>query len=137
MTSGAWIVMTVWILVHLVTSAVVFVLIWKVVGLIRFIDERAKAAALNAEAAAEDRKLTKELLVIIKGWATTMEAKDCHREQKIQQVADTAARTAVEVKQAISEASATVTETTAKKVVEMLDDRKAASDSGMGILKTS
>ncbi len=127
-------VMTLWIIVHIVTSVVVFVLIWKVVGLIRFIDERAKAAAKNAEAAAEDRKLTKELLTSVKGLVVAMESKEGHKERKLQQVAETAARTAVEVKQAIAEASVTITEAIAPKVAEMLD-RKAASDSGMGIMK--
>ncbi len=125
-------VMIVWILVHVVASIIVGGLIWKVMRLIEFIDERAKAAAKNAEAAAEDRKLTKELLVTVKGWAVTVEANDEHKKMKIQQVADTATKTACEMKQALADAVTTVTETTACRVVEMLD-KKGASDSNLGL----
>lgn len=132
---GVMSVMILWILVHVITSIAVFLLIYKVIKLIRFIDERAKVAAKNSLEAMEDRKIAKELLTTIKGWAITVEAKENHKEKKMEQVAETAAKTAVEVKQAIAEAVNTVTECTANKVVELLD-KKSASDSTMNILKT-
>ncbi len=129
-------VMVVWILVHVVASIIVGGLIWKVMRLIEFIDERAKAAARNAEAAAEDRKLTKELLVTVKGWAVTVEANDEHKKMKIQQVADTATKTACEMKQALAEAVTTVSDTVACRVGEMLD-KKTANDSNFGVPLTT
>lgn len=108
-----------WLAVHIVLTGVVGLLVYKVFRLIWRVE-------LRAEEASADRKLTHELLTIVKGWALVVEQKEEDKGKRMQAVAEVAEKTAVEIRQAVE---ATV-KATADEVIAVLDQR-AGGESGI------
>ncbi len=106
-------VLTIAVTIQVLVGAV---LIWKVWSLQDKLETERVENARVKEEAAEDRKLTHQLLTTVKGWALIMERLEKKKDEKLSQVAATTANNVVEVKTAIAEA----VEATATKVVEKL-----------------
>lgn len=100
-----------------------------IIGLLVKVWRLANRLKMVADAAEVDRELTHQILVTIKGWALVVEQHDKVKLEKIQEVAETTARTACEVKQAITEA----VEATTSKVSDIID-KKASGDSSSAVL---
>lgn len=131
---GAWTVLILWLLVQVLAILVSGYLILRVHRLVTRMTENERQASADRLQALEDRKLTRELLVTVKGWTALVDVKDSRKEDQLREVAKVAARTAVEVKAAIETAASIVTEATASRVMEKIEE-KASGESGLGIPK--
>ncbi len=109
-----------WLAVQILVGLLLSIILFRGYSLLWKIEEASKHAALDKLEALEDRKITRELLITLKGWAVVMEKKDESKERKIAKVAEDAAQNAQAIKDVIVTTVANATEPIADKVLEKI-----------------
>ncbi len=115
-------------LVFLFAMILAGVLLYRIETVAKRLEAHVAKKDEEARQAAEDRKLTHDLLTTVKGWALVMEKHDAYKDKKIEEVAAAAEQTKVEIKQAITDAVGSTISQTATEVMKKLEE-KAVGDS--------